>query len=204
MSIKLTHFKPSGCLIKSVRVVGLWIFGVLVFCSSLNISASEAQQSPKQYFDAQSITLGGDGKIIVFGEGDNILITSANGVRLLPGIRIEAGSKVVVEVSVCAVPEVQEPCNSIMHRPDLLTAKFTSPASSFAAAPEPKEEISLQSGNHAVVPAASPHGNQLKSIRRSSVYTAEAYLQTLFTSPGYYLPQLAWGSRPENIKVLRT
>lgn len=200
MRISLTHIKPS----RLIKVVSVIVFGLLVFGNSLSLSASEAQQSPKQYFDPQGITLGGDGSGIVFGEGDIILITSAGSVRLLPGIRIEAGSKVVVEVSVCAVPKAQEPSNSLMFRPDLLVSGFTSAENSLAAAPEPKEEISLQSGNHAVVPATSQPRNPLKNIRIPSAFNAEVFLQSMFNAPGQYLPQLAWGTRPENIKVLRT
>jgi len=158
---------------QKLRVIA-FVVGFIIVLSGLSAVASVPESITKKYYDAECITLGGDGSVFVFENGDHIVITAGKSIRLLPGIRIEAGTELKVEV-----------------------------ASTIDALPGSEKLSATSSALYAVIPVQSSGSNYLLAVKKNNILTDGE----LYSSEKYrigYMPVLSWGSRPENIKVLRT
>jgi len=111
------------------------------------------QLTSKQYYDAGSITLGGEDNEFTVGNGQAIKLTAGHSIHLLPGTHIEAGGQVVVEVRKDAKPEITEERPSVLSEPELLASPLLlSAESSFTPLPEHEQKIGNSSVYQAVLP----------------------------------------------------
>ena len=176
-------------------------FVLLVFFPA----AASEQVSPKQYYDAASIILGGESHGFVIGKGESVSITAGQSVRLLPGTKIEAGGKVVVEVRSHAKPESREERHSVLLNPELLARPFIHDvATSLTAIPDPAKLSASGGFSRAVMPVQLSNANKSLLTGKTVYKTDSSHSGLTSCALGKYFLDLAWGERPETIKVLRT
>jgi hypothetical protein len=173
--------------------------------SGLATLASVPESLSKKYYDAECITLGGEGSVFVFVNGDHIVITAGKSIRLLPGISIEAGAQLKAEVSVTApviTPE-EEVRVSIMDNPEFLIAGIEQDYASINDSPVSENISAGHSSNQAVMPAPYSAISLTGALKKkSNPLVDDGYTIGKFSLT--YIPVSSWGSCPENIKVLRT
>jgi len=179
-------------------------FTVVLLLISNQIKA-EDPSTIKTYYDATEITIGGENNAFVPGEGESLHILAGQSVRLLPGTHLVAGVQVVIETGkeVSKVEESKE-YKSVLKNPELLISEFNlTTHSSFNTIPDSQSVISSSWGLVAIVSGISgTHSNfPVKHINLSG-----SPIQYIRTAVGNHIftPDFSWGSRPENIKVLRT
>ncbi len=202
------HYNQKHAIMKAgnqkLRVIA-FVVGFIIVLSGLSAAASVPESITKKYYDAECVTLGGDGSVFVFENGDHIVITAGKSIRLLPGIRIEAGTELKVEVAVTTpvVAPEEEVRGTVMDNPEFLKTDLTADASAIDALPGSEKLSATSSALYAVIPVQSSGSNYLLAVKKNNILTDGE----LYSSEKYrigYMPVLSWGSRPENIKVLRT
>lgn len=180
---------------------------VLVACFFFlaNTAIADEQPASKQYYDANSIILGGDAQEFTIGKGQAVKISAGHSIHLLPGTRIEAGGQVVVEVRKDAKPETMEERTSVLSHPELLASPLLlSAESSFTPLPEHEQKIGSSSVYLAVLPVQTYSNAKNFPVKGTIIKLPLNYSGFSNGSSVDYLPVLAWGERPETIKVLRT
>jgi hypothetical protein len=180
---------------------------VLVACFFFlaNTAIAGEQPASKQYYDANSIILGGDAQEFTIGKGQAVKISAGHSIHLLPGTHIEAGGQVVVEVRKDAKPEKAEARASVM-LDQLIPASplLSSDACNFASLPDNEQKIGIGAAYKAILPVQNTtNAKNLPFTRKINKFLNNHSGLTTATTGGY-LPILAWGERPETIKVLRT
>ena len=159
----------------------------------------------RQYYDAGSIIIAGDGQDFIIGPGESIKLSAGQSILLLPGTRIEAGGQVVAEVDIKVKPEPAEERPSILRNPEMLALPYEpKPACNLAAATEPEKILRNAGLTSAVLPVQT--NNTGKQLPLKKFYTDQ--FSGLASLSGItnqvYLPVLSWGERPETIRVMRT
>lgn len=162
-------------------------------------------EAQKSYYDANEVLIGGDNNEFIVGEGESIRISAGQSVRLLPGTHLVAGVQVVIEAGV-EIPKAEEAreCSSVLRNPEFLISELSlTSGSNFSSLPESKSAIGISPGMAAIAPLNSGSGSN-HSIKLRN--TGSPFIEVLVTaiSRHIFTPDLTWGSRPENIKVMRT
>ncbi len=178
---------------------------LVVVCAvvvSFSASAGE-QQQVKQYYDASTIVVGGETHDFIVGEGEIIRFASGQSIRLMPGTRIEAGGQVIIEAGVAAKPESREERHSLVLNPVARPFIFEKEAS-LTSLPEPEKLIATAGFANAVIPVPASNANKNLLLKKGIYNLISDHSGLSSNVLGAYLPILAWGERPETIKVLRT
>lgn len=190
------NLKPLPRLMLPVLVA------VCVMLVSFSTSASE-QQQVKQYYDASTIVVGGETHDFIIGEGEIIHFASGQSIRLMPGTRIEAGGQVMIVAGVKAKPETSEERHSVVFspvaRPFIYQMEY-----SLTSLPDPEKLILSAGFANAVMPVPSSNVNKNLLLKKGIHGLISNNPGLSSDVSGAYLPILAWGERPETIKVLRT
>jgi len=166
---------------------------------------AENHSTEQSYYDATEVTLGGDNNVFVASEGVLIRISAGQSVRLLPGTHLVAGAQVVIEAGYqAAKAEDTKEYKSVIKNPELFLSEFNLTANiSFNPVPGGHSVISNSWGLAALVGSTHwSYSNNAAKIKN----TGSLGIQCIRTAIGkhIFIPNLSWGSRPENIKVLRT
>jgi len=159
----------------------------------------------KQYYDAGTIIIAGDGQDFVIRTGESIKLSAGQSILLLPGTRIEAGGQVVAEVNIKAKPETAEERPSILRNPEMLASPYEpKPASNLTSAPEPEKVLRSAGLTNALLPLQT--NNTGKQLPLKILYFDHHAGSTapIGITNQVYLPVLSWGERPETIRVMRT
>lgn len=166
---------------------------------------AEDPSTIKTYYDATEITMGGENNAFVAGEGESLHILAGQSVRLLPGTHLVAGVQVVIEAGKeISIVEESKEYKSVLKNPELLLSEFNlTTDSSFSNIPDSQSIISNSWGLVAIVSGISGSHSYFSAkhinLSGSNIqYTRTAVGNHIFT------PDFSWGSRPENVKVLRT
>jgi hypothetical protein len=180
---------------------------VLVACFFFMAGTANAseQLNPKQYYDANSITLGGDAQEFTIGKGQAVKISAGHSIHLLPGTHIEAGGQVVVEVRKDAKPEKAEESTSVMLDAILPASPLlSSDACNLASLPDNEQKVGISAAHKAILPVQNTSNAKNLPFTRIIHEFLNKHSGLTTANAGNYLPVLSWGERPETIKVLRT
>jgi hypothetical protein len=178
------------------------LFAVCAVFVSSSASASEQQQA-KQYYDASTVVVGGESNDFIIGKGEIIHIAAGHSIRLMPGTRIEAGGQVIIEAGVTAKNETAEERHSIVS--NIIPRPFIyEKECSFTSLPDPEEIIASAGFANAVMPVPASNANKNLLLKKGIHNLISDHSGLSSNVMGAYLPILAWGERPETIKVLRT
>lgn len=195
--ILATHnLKPLSRLIMPVLVA------VCVMLVSFTTSAS-VQQQAKRYYDASAIIVGGESNEFIVGQGEIICFAAGQSVRLMPGTRIEAGGHVMIVAGVQAKPETAEERHSALFKPVARLFIYEKECS-LTSLPDPEKLIVPAGFANAVMPVPSSNVNKNLLLKKGIHNLIAGHSALSSNVSGVYFPILAWGERPETIKVLRT
>ena len=178
------------------------LVAVCIMLVSFSTSASEQQQA-KQYYDASAIIVGGESNEFIVGQGEIICFAAGQSIRLMPGTRIEAGGHVMIVAGVQAKPETTEERHSVLFEPVARPFIYEKECS-LTSLPDPEKLIHSAGFANAVMPVPSSNVNKNLLLKKGIHSLISNNHGVSSDVSGAYLPVLAWGERPETIKVLRT